>query len=140
MVIKQKKKGSDFERLAVELLNRFVKSSHWRRIPGSGAIGTSMDEPSLQGDISGRMDALKRTFKAEAKVGYGGATQLTLKKEWLDKIADEARSTNSIPFLIGKFSGSRNGTKVFVTLDLDTFCLLLNTITELHEELENELK
>lgn len=135
-MIKQKKKGSDFERLAVELLNRNVNSSNWRRIPGSGAIGTSMGEPVLQGDISGDVKSFEKKFKGEAKVGYGGATQLTLKKEWLDKITEEAQRTNSIPFMIGKFSGSRGGVQVFVTVSIDTFAYLLNKVTELQEELE----
>lgn len=139
-MIKQKKKGSDFERLAVAILNQHVKGSLWKKIPGSGAIGTTMGEPILQGDISGSVDSFRKQFKGEAKVGYGGATQLTLKKEWLDKIREEALRTNSIPFMIGKFSGARGGVQVFVALDVDTFCELLNTVTELREELERDVK
>jgi hypothetical protein len=137
-MIKQKKKGSDFERLAVEILNQHVKKSSWRKIPGSGAIGTTLGEPILQGDISGVVDSFTRQFKGEAKVGYGGAKQLALKKEWLDKISEEAQRTNSIPFMVGKFSGARGGVQVFVAMDIGVFCELLNTVTELREELDKD--
>lgn len=139
-MIKQKRKGSDFERLAVELLNRFVKNGVWKRIPGSGAIGTTLEEPLLQGDISGKIDSFEKAFRGEAKVGYGGSTQLTLKKEWLDKISEESKRLNAIPFLIAKFSGAKDGVKVFVTLDLETFVYLLNKVTELQEELDKDVK
>ena len=136
----QKRKGSDFERLAVDLLNVLIKDSEWKRIPGSGAIGTTLAEPLLTSDIVGRVDAIPKKFKLEAKVGYGGATQFALKKEWLDKIKMEAEATFSIPALIGKFSGSREGVKVFVTLDIETFAAIINHITKLQKELDIETR
>ena len=139
MTNKQKIKGSTFERLAVEILNKLVDKSEWKRIPGSGAIGTSLDEPLLTGDLSGSAEHFPKPFKVEAKVGYGGKTQFALKKEWLDKIKEEAKGTYSFPFLIGKFSGAREGTKVFVVMDVEEFSFLLNLITELQEDL-NESK
>lgn len=140
-MIGTKKKGSAFETLATELLNRFIKSSSWKRIPGSGALGTFLKEPHLTGDIKGRVNSFEKEFRVEAKVGYGGATQLSLKKEWLDKIIEESKNANAIPFLIGKFSGARSGVKVFVVMDFDTFCEVINKTTELHEEIEkNERK
>ena len=131
-----KQKGSDFERLAVELLNTLIKDSSWKRIPGSGAIGTTLGEPLLTSDIVGKVNSIPRKFKVEAKVGYGGAKQFTLKKLWLDKIKQEADGTFSIPMLIGKFSGAREGVKVFVTLDVETFASIINHITKLQEELD----
>lgn len=126
----QKRKGTDFENLAVELLNKLISGSRWKRIPGSGAIGTILNESFLTGDITGTVDSIPRKFKVEAKVGYGGATQLALKKEWLDKVIEQARADYSIPMLIGKFLGARDGTKVFVVLDVETFAYLINLITE----------
>lgn len=133
-----KAKGSAFERLAVELLNVLVKNSIWKRIPGSGAIGTVLGEPLLTSDIIGIVSAIPKRFKVEAKVGYGGATQFTLKKEWLDKIIEEAKGSFSIPFLIGKFSGARekSGVQVFVVMDVETFASVLNHITNLQENLD----
>lgn len=133
-----KAKGSAFERLAVELLNTLVKNSNWKRIPGSGSIGTVLGEPLLTSDIVGKVEAIPKKFKVEAKVGYGGATQFTLKKDWLDKIIEEAKGTFSIPFLIGKFSGARekSGVQVFVVMDIETFSSVLNHITNLQENLD----
>ena len=133
----QKRKGGDFERLAVAVLQALVEDSTWRRIPGSGAIGTILGEPLLTADIDGKVNSIARGFKAEAKVGYGGATQFALKKAWLDKIKEEADATHSIPFLIGKFSGAREGVKVFVVMDVNVFAYLINYITELQETIDS---
>lgn len=127
---KQKVKGTAFENLAVDLLNEKVKKSKWKRVPGSGALGTILDEPLLTSDIKGKVDSIPQEFDVEAKVGYGGKTQFALKKEWLDKINKEAEANFGIPMLVGKFLGAREGVKVFVVLDIDVFAKLINTITE----------
>lgn len=134
MTNKAKIKGTTFERLAVELLNELIRDSEWKRVPGSGAIGTTLDEPLLTADIVGKVDSIPKKFKVEAKVGYGGATQFSLKKEWLDKVKKEASATYSFPFLIGKFSGAREGVKVFVVMDVEEFAAIINHITKLEEE------
>lgn len=138
MTNKQKIKGSAFERLAAEILTKLIKRSTWKRIPGSGAFGTILGEPSLTSDIVGKVKSIPKEFKVEAKVGYGGATQFSLKKEWLDKIRQEAEKTFGIPMLIGKFSGAREGVKVFVVLDVDTFSDIINHITDLEEANERK--
>ena len=136
MVFKNKRKGTDFERQAVEILNVLIKDSVWKRIPGSGSLGTTMGEPLLTSDISGKVKRIPKKFKAEAKVGYGGAKQFGLKKEWLDKIRQEAAATFSTPFLIGKFSGAREGVKVFVVMDVEDFAAIINHISNLQEEID----
>lgn len=137
MPFKNKVKGSTFERLAVEILNELIKDSEWKRIPGSGAIGTQLGEPLLTADIVGKVKGIPKRFKAEAKVGYGGEKQFVLKKEWLDKVRQEADATFSTPFLIGKFSGARQGVKVFTVMDVEIFAALINHISKLQEELHN---
>lgn len=132
----QKIKGAAFERLAVEILNELIKDSEWKKVPGSGALGTSLFEPLLTADIVGKVNSIPKKFKVECKVGYGGATQFALKKEWLDKVKMEAKATHSFPFLMGKFSGAREGTKVFVVMDVEEFASILNHITGLQEELD----
>lgn len=136
MAFKNKVKGSTFERDLTDLLNKHINHSLWKRIPMSGAIGTFLNEPDLQGDVKGTVDAFNKQFRIEAKVGYGGATQLTLKKEWLDKIIADSKNSNSIPLMVGKFSGARDGIKVFVAMDLGTFCEIINRASELYEEVE----
>lgn len=143
MTFKNKRKGSDFERQAVEILNTLVKKSKWRRIPGSGHLGTVLDEPLLTSDIVGKVEAIPKPFKVEAKSGYNNSTgnvvkQFTLKKEWLDKVRREADPTFSIPVLIGKFTGAREGVRVFVAMDVEFFAAMLNHITDLQEELDEK--
>lgn len=130
MVNKAKIKGSAWERDLVEKLNEIISNSDWKRIPSSGAMGTSLGEPLLTGDVKGVVHGFPKPFKAECKVGYGGDKQFTIKKEWLDKIKQEANNSYSIPFLAGKFSDARSGVKQFIVLDIDTFAYLLNLISE----------
>ncbi len=137
----QKRKGSDFERLAVEILNELIKNAEFKKVPGSGALGTSLFEPLLTADIVGGVPAIPKKFKIECKVGYNSSKdkevkQFTLKKEWLDKVRREADATFSIPLLMGKFSGAREGIKVFVTMDVEVFAQIINHITKLQEELD----
>ena len=129
MPIKHKKaKGANWEREAVKLLEELVDSSSWKRIAGSGAIGTTLGEPFLRGDIVGDIPHLGRTLRGEAKVGYGGATQISFKREWLEKIREEAEGTYSIPFVVCKFSGARGEVKHFVALDFEAFADILNQV------------
>ncbi len=134
MPLHTKRKGSDWEREATKILIDSIKRSSWRRIPGSGAIGTTMLEPFLTGDIMGIIVSMPRKFKIECKVGYGGSKQFVLKKEWLDKIKQEAGNYYSIPLLMGKFSGAKEGVKSFVVMDTETFAFIMNHMTDLWEE------
>lgn len=132
-------KGNQFERDAAELLNKAIKKSRWHRVAGSGAFGTIMLEPTLSADVKGKVESIPQDFKIECKVGYNtsridGVKQLTLKKEWFDKIREEAARSYSIPLFMGKFLGAREGTKVFVAMDVEVFASLINMITELKED------
>jgi len=137
----QKRKGSDFERLAVEILNTLIKDAEFKKIPGSGAIGTILDEPLLTSDLIGRVKSVPRGFKVECKVGYNPSANREIKsfrleKLWLDKLRKEADASFSIPVLLGKFSGARDGVKVFVTMDVEVFAQLINHITKLQETID----
>lgn len=137
---KAKKKGTRWERDAVKLLEENIAGSSWRRLAGSGAIGTIMKEPLLKGDISGLIPYLGKSFRAEAKVGYGGATQLSFKREWLEKIREEAEGTYSIPLVLCKFSGARGKSKHFVAMDFEAFAELLNQVKTIADSEEELLK
>jgi len=126
-----KDKGSNFEREVVEILSKQIENSTWKRVPGSGAIGTYMGESLLCGDVIGEIEGYPKKFRVECKTGYNNSVnkevkQFTLKKEWLDKIRKEANNTYSLPFLVGRFSNARSGAKVFVVMDLDAFTFLVN--------------
>lgn len=131
-----KRKGSDWERQATEILNANIRGGEFKRIPGSGAIGTFLHEPLLTSDIKGKVPSFEKEFKIEAKVGYGSATQFTMKKLWLDKVKEESDASYGIPLLAGKFSGAREGVRGFIVMDISTFCDIINKVTSLHEEIE----
>ncbi len=135
MVNKQKQKGSRWEADAVILLNRYLDGT-FKRIPGSGAIGTLLGESILTGDINGRVHGFSKGFKIEAKCGYG-EKEMTIKKDWLDKIKTEAEATYSFPMLMGKFSGARSGVKHFVIFDFETFTEVFNYVSNLKRELDS---
>lgn len=136
MVNKQKRKGTDWERQLVKLIEENIEGAIAKRIPGSGAIGTILLEPGLTGDVKARFKGFPQEFKIEAKVGYGGSKQLTVKREWLNKIKEEAETSYSIPLLACKFSGSRlvDGIQYFIALDFSTFCGIMNYIASISEE------
>ena len=137
-----KNKGSRFEKEVVEYLNKNLIEAKFKKIPGSGAIGTVINEPFLKGDITGTVFGVPKKLKGECKAGYGGEKQLTIKKEWLNKIIEEASQDYALPFLTGKFSGARakDGVQIFTILDIDTFVYLLNLVTTLQKELDEFYK
>jgi len=134
MVNRAKVKGTAWENLVVDLLNKHLDKATFKRIPGSGAIGTIMGEGLLTGDISGKIAGFPKKIRGEAKVGYGGSKQLTVKKEWIDKIHEEAANTQSLPALFCKFSDARSGVKHFVVLSLEDFIEIMNYITMINGE------
>lgn len=128
MTNKNKRKGSDWERQLVDLLNENLDGK-FKRVPGSGAMGTLLNEGRLTGDVVGKVNGLSKELRIECKTGYGGSKQLTIQKEWLDKIGEEAGNTFAFPLLVAKFSGARSGVKDFVVMDIDVFIELLNIVT-----------
>jgi hypothetical protein len=140
---KSKDKGTRFEKELAEELESKIRNSIWIRIVGSGAMGTSLHEPLLVSDIKGEVKGFYKKFRGEAKSGYNSSTnrevkQFTIKKEWLDKIQEEAQSNFSFPILGCKFDNVRTGVKKFIVLNIDDFAELINKITELQEMLEDE--
>ncbi len=135
MTINSKDKGARWERDAVELLNSLYEGT-WRKIPGSGAFGAILDIPELRGDLVGRYYFMPISFRVDAKTGYGGATQLTVKREWLEKIRLEAEALDryEIPCLLCKFSGSRTEVKHFFVFDTSAFHDVIEVIEDLYNE------
>jgi hypothetical protein len=142
MTNKQKVKGSAWESQAVKLLQDGIQDSRFQRVVGSGAIGTSMNEPLLTGDIKGEIKHFPMKLRGEAKAGYNHSTteakSFSVKKEWFDKIKKEAKQTYSFPFLICKFDNVHSGVKLFVSLDIDDFIYLMNYIHDIHQMIEEE--
>jgi hypothetical protein len=133
MVNKNKVKGSQWERDAAELLNREFPNT-WKRIAMSGALGTILEIPSLQGDVTGKYSFFPIKFLAEAKVGYGGV-QMKIEKEWFDKIKEQASHSYSLPVVLLKFEKARTGVRHVICMDFETW----NKIMSEMEDLKNEL-
>lgn len=141
MTNKAKVVGSNWEHDLAEILEKGIDNSKWKRIPGSGAIGTNLGEPLLTGDVKGEVENYPKKFRVECKAGYNSSTdkevkQFTLKKEWLDKIVAEAEASHAIPMLAGKFSGARSGVKHFIVLPIKVFIEMINEYTATKDELD----
>ncbi len=134
-MVNSKDKGARWERDAVELLNEKYEYT-WKKVPGSGALGTILSIDELKADLVGRYYFLPFAFRGEAKTGYGGAKQLAVKREWLEKVRMQADGAflHEVPLLIAKFSGSRSDVRYFVIFDFDAF----NDVLEATETLYNE--
>lgn len=134
-MVDSKRKGKRWERDAVKELNKAF-GEVWKRIPGSGALGTQLSISQLKGDLVGKYKFIKSPFRGEAKTGYGGATQLAIKREWFDKIAEEAKSgmRNHIPIVICKFSGSRSDTRYFISMTFQAWDELMQEVKDIYEE------
>ena len=134
MVNKQKRKGTDWERKIVKLFNSKFTGAEFKRVPGSGALGTIMDESRLSGDVKGSLPFLSKGFTIEAKTGYGGSKQHVIKKEWLDKVREEAEKSYTIPMLVCKFSDAKSGAKHFIVFDFDAFSEIVDEANSLYEQ------
>jgi hypothetical protein len=140
MANKAKIKGSNFEREVVAILNN-IKGTAWKRVPMSGAIGTLMSEPQLGGDLHGKVYGIPKGITGECKDGYNTSSDkevksLSLKKEWLDKVAIEAENAMEIPIFFGKFDNVRSGVKIFTVMDIKIFMYLLQQIVDLKLKLD----
>lgn len=135
-----KRKGTDWERQIADKFNSALETTVWKRVPGSGALGTILEISSLRGDVKGKFNFSKRPVLIEAKTGYGGSKQLTVKKEWLDKIKQEADTSFGIPILVCKFSNARKGVRDFIAMDVDEFLKLMRLAEDIYDELDDLYK
>lgn len=136
MMVDSKRKGSDWERDFAKLLEKYIDSEA-KRIPGSGALGTNLDLPILQGDVRAKFPGFEKPFVFEAKVGYGGSKQMTIKKLWFDKIREQAEASLGVPAVALKFTSARTGIKYVVAFDFDTFVGIISYVNDLVEELND---
>jgi Holliday junction resolvase len=135
-----KDKGNRWERESVKILNQRFPGT-WKRIPGSGAIGTLVKEPMLAADIVGNYSFLNKPVMGECKTGYGGKS-MTIQKDWFDHAVKVAQGVHGIPAVVLKFERSVKGVKHVVALDFDTWDYLMGLLesqNELIESLQYEL-
>lgn len=139
MVNRQKIKGTKWENDLVKIVKDNVPlTKQAKRVAGSGAIGNTLNEPLLKGDVVFEFYGFPQKFRIEAKTGYGGNSQLTVRREWINKIIEEAEESYSIPALACKFLGAKEGGGVqyFIIFDLDTFMSIINYVNDLKRELD----
>jgi Holliday junction resolvase len=125
-----KRSGTYFERkVADELTEEGISKA--KRIIGSGAFGTITRDNRLLGDVTIDYDILSKAILAECKFGYArGEKQLTVKKEWIDKIIMEAALAKKYPVLIVKFKGARGKGSKLVVFPWETWKEIMEELTE----------
>ncbi len=131
----QKLKGSKWERDAAKDLS--VYSGIWKRIPGSGSLGTNLHMSELTGDLHGHYPWFKKQFKAEGKIGYGTSKQITVKREWFEKVRLQAELDNKFPCVLLKFdnvTGGDIGSAKIIAFNVDTFNAMMKELEELYAE------
>ncbi len=125
-----KRSGTYFEHSAEDYFNTDVSKA--KRVIGSGSFGVVCRDPNLLGDVNITFGVLKNKILAEAKFGYAkGESQMTIKKEWLDKIDQEARLVNKHPALICKFKGARGKNTRLIIFSWETFMKMMRELTDL---------
>jgi Holliday junction resolvase len=133
-MVNQKRKGARWERDAAKELNKNFPEV-WRRIAMSGAMGTHMDIPILKADVVGTYPFYSKQFAGECKVGYGGK-QMTIKKEWFDKIGGAAEEFYALPVVLLKFDYARTGVRHVIAMDFDVWDEIMTEFEEMRDEID----
>lgn len=134
-----KKSGTYFEHVAEDFFDAMPHVTA-KRILGSGALGVISNEPRWLGDISIEWDFLSKPILAECKFGYGGKTQITLKREWVDKIVEQASLAGKYPALLFKFKGARGDNAKMIALTWGTWKEIMIEFSETIKELQDIIK
>jgi hypothetical protein len=124
-----KRSGTYFENSVADFFNETGLASA-RRVIGSGAFGKVWRDANLLGDVYIDFPFLKKPILAEAKFGYGGKTQVTVKKEWIEKIIEEAKVLDRYPALIFKFKGARGEGSRMIAFSWETFIEMMKDCCE----------
>lgn len=109
-----------------------AKSLKGKRQPSSGAFGTQTHNAALTGDVVVKYPWWNKLLHIECKYGYGGATQLSMKRDWLVKVREEAKLAKRHPVLAIKFRDVTGG-------DIESakvICINVDTWKEMMAEIE----
>jgi len=127
---KEKKKGMDFENRGTRQYNQAVSISKQvaKRQLASGALHFALGDMITEEQLT----AALAEFKERSSVGSRGEKQITIKKEWLDKLKDESRQMNRdfyfLPFSFGDASTD------YVAMEYDMLLRYIQTIQILLEQ------
>jgi Holliday junction resolvase len=133
----QKIKGTNWERVLAKQLGEHAEVA--KRIPGSGALGTTLGDSRLTGDVYVKYKFMPRSLKIEAKYGYGGSTQMTIKRLWMTKVREESSANNSIPAVAIKFrdvTGGDTESSKWICFTVEDWNGLVKYLNELFDDLE----
>lgn len=131
---KSKDKGSRFERDSAKDLS--VNGGLWKRIAGSGSLGSNLGQPELMGDVHGSYPFFKRKIKAEGKFGYGNSKRMTIQREWITKNREQANLDNAYPCLLLKFNdvtGGDIGSAKLICFNYDVWNQMMLDVQELYQ-------
>ena len=134
-----KRSGTYFENQVEDYFDEMPNVTA-KRIIGSGAFGTISREPRLLGDVYINWTYLDKPILAECKFGYaqGGKKQVTVKKEWFDKVTEEAEIAGRYPAVIFRFKGSRGNNSRIIALSWETMQEIANYFERRIDKLEVE--
>lgn len=135
MVKKIREMGLRWERQVAKLLGG-------RRQPSSGAFGTQQRDASLTGDVVVQLPWFHKALHIECKYGYGSSKTLSLKREWITKVREEAELARRYPVLAVKFrnvTSDIESAKV-ICINFDTWLKMMKEIEYLYLDYLNLLK
>ncbi|CDQ41906.1 hypothetical protein [Virgibacillus salexigens] len=127
---KQKKSGIDFENRGTKQYNSAIKQSKdaARRQIASGALHFALGDMITEEDLTASLAEFKERGSKDAK----GSKQITIKKEWLDGIKEEAHNMGKdyyyLPF---SFKGSDTD---YVAMEYEMLLSYVQTIQMLVEQ------
>ncbi|QHW35751.1 hypothetical protein GZH47_33195 (plasmid) [Paenibacillus rhizovicinus] len=127
---KEVKQGMDFENRGTKAYNSAVTRARQaaRRQPNSGAMSNALGDMITEEQLTASL----AEFKERSSVGAKGGKQITIKKEWLDKLAWESRQMNrDFYFLPFSFAGAE---KDYVAMEYDMLLRYIQNIQFLLEQ------
>jgi len=138
------RKGYQFELKTASLAGKRGK-----RIPRSGAIGTTEGIGKLCGDARWDLPWLQKTVAIECKHGYSKegerAKSMTIQKEWFDKHLEQSERGNFYPVFAMKlkFAAGKDGLTEYMLIPFPVMQTILKEMENLYlevEELRDEQK
>lgn len=126
---KEVKEGMDFENRGTRNYNNAVRKAKdvARRQLASGALHFALGDMITEEELTASLSEFKERGSKDAR----GAKTITIKKDWLDKLEDEARQMGkSYYFLPFTFKGSETD---YVAMDYNILLSYIQTIQALME-------
>jgi len=129
---REKKEGMDFENRGTRKYNQAVKQAKdiARRQLASGALHFALGDVITEEELTAALAEFKERGSKDAR----GEKQITIKKKWLEKLAEEAKLMHrDYYFLPFSFKGD---TKDYVAMEYDMLLSYIQTIQMLHEQVK----